>query len=51
MIFALAPEKGEFRKQILLALKKAGHERKFGKAPASFMEREMQEWLEAILKN
>ena len=38
------------RQAVLKAFDEAGAERKQGKAPASYMERELQEWVEALIE-
>ena len=44
----LAPEWGEFRKALTGALVQAKFVKRQGRAPATFMERELQEWLEGL---
>eukprot|EP00959_Pyramimonas_sp_CCMP1952_P170808 3569256-Pyramimonas_sp.AAC.1 len=39
----------EYRKEVIGALQQLGAELKSGRAPASHMERELQEWLEVFL--
>ena len=41
---------GEARAAVLKAFDEVGAERKQGKAPASYMERELQEWVEALIE-
>ena len=44
----LAVRISELREALAGALTQLGAERRFGRAPPSFMERELQQWLEAM---
>jgi hypothetical protein len=50
MCFAPNPGAQELRTLVLNAMTKTKWEVKEGKAPPSFMERELQEWLKVVLK-
>lgn len=50
IILCLARECGQFRKALMGALVEAKFVRRQGRAPATLMERELQEWLERLLK-
>ena len=45
----LATRNAEWRATISKAMENVGWTRKFGRAPASFMERDVQQWLEVFL--
>ena len=45
----LSVRDSEWRTTINKAMEEAGWKRKYGRAPASFMEREMQQWVEELL--
>ena len=50
LTFCLSPGLEEQRKALVGCLEQLGWERKYGKAPPSHMERELQEFLEALVK-
>ena len=49
LTFCLSPDLVEQRKALVGCLEQLGWERKYGKAPPSHMERELQEFLEALV--